>query len=87
MRELRNTLEQTVLLTGAQAIDADQIAISPGLTNGYGVMLERRSFAPVAALNTLLSEKIVTNLSDDNQDLLKKSLEKRVGMSQNRPNC
>ena len=76
VRELRNTLEQTVLLAGAQAIDADQIAISPNLTNGAGVMIERRNFAPVADQNTPFVEKIAADISHDNQDLLKKTLEK-----------
>ncbi len=76
VRELRNTLEQTVLLAGAQAIDADQIAISPSLINESGVMIERRNFAPVAEQKTPFIEKVVADISHDNQDLLKKTLEK-----------
>ena len=76
MRELRNTLEQTVLLTGGQAIDADQISINPSLTNGSGVMIERRNFVPDAVQKPQFLEKIATDISYDNQDLLKKTLEK-----------
>ena len=76
VRELRNTLEQTVLLAGGQAIDADQISINPSLTNGSGVMIERRNFVADAVQKPQFLEKIATDLSDDNQDLLKKTLEK-----------
>ena len=76
VRELRNTLEQTVLLAGGQAIDTDQISISPNLTNGAGVMIERRNFVADAVQKPQFLEKIATDLSDDNQDLLKKTLEK-----------
>lgn len=76
VRELRNTLEQTVLLTCGQAIDADQISISPGLTNGSGVMIERRVFVPDAVQKPQFLEKFAVDISYDNQDLLKKTLEK-----------
>ena len=76
MRELRNTLEQTVLLTGAQAIDVDQISISQNLVNGAGVMLERRNIVPGVAQKPQSLERITTDISDVNQDLLKKTLEK-----------
>ena len=76
VRELRNTLEQTVLLADGQAIDADQISINPSLMNGATVLIERRS----AALNQLqkipVLEKPSSHSLEDNQDLIKKTLEK-----------
>ena len=88
VRELRNTLEQTVLLANVQAVDADQISISQNLVNGAGVMLERRNIVPGVAQKPQSLERITTDISDVNQDLLKKTLEKKqVGMFQNQPNC
>ena len=75
VRELRNTLEQTVLLANEQAIDVDQISISPNLVNGAGVIIERRNVAPSIAQKPQLLERISTNISDVNKDLLKKTLE------------
>ena len=75
VRELRNTLEQTVLLANGQAIDVDQISISPNLVNGAGVIIERRNIAPGIAQKPQLLERIGTDISDVNQDLLKKTLE------------
>ena len=76
VRELRNTLEQTVLLANEQAIDVDQISISPNLVNGAGVIIERRNVAPSIAQKPQLLERISTNISDVNKDLLKKTLER-----------
>jgi two-component system, NtrC family, response regulator AtoC len=76
VRELRNTLEQTVLLAGNQAIDADQIAISTGLMNDARVINDRRNPIQDTAPKPQFLEKVATNISDDNQDLLKKTLEK-----------
>ena len=75
VRELRNTLEQTVLLANGQAIDVDQISISPNLVSGAGVIIERRNIAPGIAQKPQLLERIGTDISDVNQDLLKKTLE------------
>ena len=75
VRELRNTLEQTVLLANGLAIDVDQISISPNLVNGAGVIIERRNIAPGIAQKPQLLERIGTDISDVNQDLLKKTLE------------
>lgn len=75
VRELRNTLEQTVLLASGQAIDVDQISISPNLVNGAGVIIERRNVVPCIAQKPQFLEKIATDISDVNQDLLKKTLE------------
>jgi two-component system, NtrC family, response regulator AtoC len=76
VRELRNTLEQTVLLTSNQAIDADQIAISTGLMNDSRVINDRRNPVQDTAPRPQFLEKVATDISDDNQDLLKKTLEK-----------
>ena len=76
VRELRNTLEQTVLLTNGQAIDVDQISISPNLVSGAGVIIERRNIAPGIAQKPQLLERISTDISDVNEDLLKKTLER-----------
>lgn len=76
VRELRNTLEQTVLLASGQAIDVDQISISPNLVNGAGVIIERRNVVPCIAQKPQFLEKIATDISDVNQDLLKKTLER-----------
>ncbi len=76
VRELRNTLEQTVLLASEQAIDADQIAISTGLMNDARVISDRRNPLQDTASKPLFLEKVATDISDDNQDLLKKTLEK-----------
>lgn len=65
-----------MLLTGAQAIDVDQISISQNLVNGAGVMLERRNIVPGVAQKPQSLERITTDISDVNQDLLKKTLEK-----------
>ena len=76
VRELRNTLEQTVLLANGQAIDVDQISISPNLVSGAGVIIERRNIAPGIAQKPQLLERISTDISDVNEDLLKKTLER-----------
>ena len=76
VRELRNTLEQTVLLANGQAIDVDQISISPNLVNGAGVIIERRNILPGIEQKPQLLERISTDNSDVNQDLLKITLEK-----------
>ena len=76
VRELRNTLEQTVLLANGQAIEVDQISISPNLVNGAGVIIERRNIAPGIMQKPQLSERISTDISDVNEDLLKKTLER-----------
>ena len=76
VRELRNTLEQTVLLANGQAIDVDQISISPNLVSGAGVIIERRNIAPGIAQKPQLLERISTDISNVNEDLLKKTLER-----------
>ncbi|MBC7756763.1 MAG: sigma 54-interacting transcriptional regulator [Bdellovibrio sp.] len=76
LRELRNTLEQTVLLATEQAIDVDQISINPSLMTGTTVLIERRSAALNHLPKTPILEKMSGNSLEDNQDLLKKALEK-----------
>jgi DNA-binding NtrC family response regulator len=76
VRELRNTLEQTVLLAHSQAISADQISISPSLVNDSGLMIERRNSLHNTTTKAISVEKMSTTVSDDNQALLKKTLEK-----------
>ena len=78
VRELRNTLEQTVLLTGEQSIDADQISISSGLTNNSRAVSDRRSTLLGVTTRPQFMEKVTTAISDNNQDLLKKTLEKTL---------
>ena len=69
-------LEQTVLLANGQTIDVDQISISPNLVNGAGVIIERRNIVPGIAQKPQILERIITDISDVNQDLLKKTLER-----------
>ncbi len=76
VRELRNTLEQTVLLAQNQAISADQISISPNLINDAGMMIERRHAASNTAEIPISLEKPNNTISEDNQALLQKTLEK-----------
>ena len=76
VRELRNTLEQTVLLAQNQAIGTDQISINPNLVNDAGLMIERRNVVTDVAKKQSLLEKPVTDMSQDNQALLQKTLEK-----------
>jgi two-component system, NtrC family, response regulator AtoC len=76
VRELRNTLEQTVLLASGQAIDADQIAISTGLMHDSRLISDRRSPISDSAQKPQFLEKIATDISDDNQDLVRRTLEK-----------
>ncbi len=76
VRELRNTLEQTVLLAGNQAIDADQISISTGLMNDSRITSDRRNSSQDIPPKPQFLEKVAADISDDNQDLLKKTLER-----------
>jgi two-component system, NtrC family, response regulator AtoC len=75
VRELRNTLEQTVLLAQGLEIDADQLSICPGLLSD-GSMAASTPVASVIERRTPSLEKLATDISDDNQELLQRTLEK-----------
>ncbi|MFM9835261.1 MAG: sigma-54-dependent transcriptional regulator [Methylophilaceae bacterium] len=69
VREMRNMLEQCVLLAQENEIDADQLTICPSLQieNWNGAVLDRR--VPNMA-------KPVSKVTEDEQELLKRTLEK-----------
>ena len=70
VRELRNTLEQSVLLTQGTEIDAGQLSICAGLLNDSHTIV---SSSPPQMPSL---DKLATDISDDNQVLLKRTLEK-----------
>ena len=70
VRELRNTLEQSVLLAQGTEIDAGQLSICLGLLN------ESHTIVSSSPPQMPSLGKLAADISDDNQVLLKRTLEK-----------
>lgn len=70
VREMRNMLEQSVLLAQGQEIDADQLSICPGLLNDVAVS------AGNPEPKTYSSANSGAKISEVEQELLQKTLEK-----------
>jgi two-component system, NtrC family, response regulator AtoC len=70
VREMRNMLEQCVLLAQGQEIDADHLTICPSLQR------EGWTGAPVVERRMTSLAKPVSKVTEDEQELLQKTLEK-----------
>jgi len=70
VREMKNMLEQTVLLAGDEQITADQLAICPGLFR------DNYESGEVPHQQAMPSSRASTMSSDQERDLLLKTLEK-----------